>query len=174
MSDGRSGVEDRDYREIVEFLYDEADLLDARRYKEWLLSHTENIRYRMIYPNMEEGRSAPSYAKTSPLFDEDAHSLRIRVQQLSEPALTTAENPPTVTRRFVTNIRVRASDVEQQFQVASHVLVCRFRFTQPQPVFLSARREDVIERQGAGLRIAERTIRLDETVVQGTNLSFFL
>ena len=169
-----SAVTDRDYREIHEFLYDEAELLDARRYEDWLLRHDEKIRYRMIYPRMEEGRSAPTYGGTSPLFDEDAASLRIRVQQLSQPSLTTAENPPTVTRRFVTNVRVRPGDVAEQFRVTSHVLLCRFRFTEPQPVFLSARRDDRIERHASGLRITERTIRLDETVVHGTNLSFFV
>jgi 3-phenylpropionate/cinnamic acid dioxygenase small subunit len=174
LSKEPGGVTDREYREIVEFLYDEAELLDARRYEEWLTRLGETVRYRMTYPLMEEGRMAASHAKTSPLFDETASSLAIRVQQLGQPSQTIAENPPTVTRRFVTNIRVRAGDAATQFRVTSNVLLCRFRFSQPEPAFLSARREDVIEQHAAGLRVTERTIRLDESVVQGTNLSFFI
>ena len=174
MTEEASGVTDRDYREVVEFLYDEAEILDARRYEEWLALLVEDIRYRMTYPLHEEGKTAASHARTAPIFDETASSLQIRVQQMGQPSLTIAENPPTVTRRFVTNIRVRKGYESSRYRVTSHVLLCRFRFTQPQPQFLSARREDVIERGSAGLRLRERTIRLDEAVIQGTNLSFFL
>jgi PAH dioxygenase small subunit len=131
--------------ELPDELYDEAEILDARRYVEWLALLVEEIRYRMTYPLHEEGKTAASHARTAPIFDETALSLQIRVQQMGQPSLTIAE-PPTVIRRFVTNIRVRKGYESSRYRVTSPVLLCRFRFTQPQPQFLSARRENVIER----------------------------
>jgi 3-phenylpropionate/trans-cinnamate dioxygenase subunit beta len=45
-------VTDREYRKIVEFLYREAQLLDARKFPEWLALMTDEVRYRVLAPTI--------------------------------------------------------------------------------------------------------------------------
>src|SRR5262249_8992009 len=96
-----SAVDDRLFVEIQRFLFLEAGLLDRRDYGTWLTLATDDIRYRVTAPmTRDAGASAASYA----IVDEDLAGLKSRVDQISNPRLTRAENPPSMTRRVVSNI----------------------------------------------------------------------
>jgi 3-phenylpropionate/cinnamic acid dioxygenase small subunit len=108
----------------------------------------------------------------TPYFDDDADSLAIRVRQLSTPSFTIAENPPTIARHFVTNIRAARTD--EGFEALSNVLVLRVRSTEPEPAVVSARRVDLLVETPDGLRLASRLAQLDQVSVRQPNLSFFI
>lgn len=166
-------VDDATYRRILTFLYDEAELLDRHDYTAWLKTVTPDIRYRMPGRGFHDG-AAPVADFVNGYFDDDYATLAVRVDLWSRPSTTTAESPPTITRHFVTNIRVFPGGQGGSYRVTSHVLVFRVRATQSQPYFFSGRREDVLREEDGRLRLAARDILMDEAVLQSPNLSFLV
>lgn len=171
--DRQRQVDDATYRRILNFLYDEAELLDRHDYAAWLKTVTADIRYRMPGRGFHDG-AAPASDFVNGYFDDDYATLAVRVELWSRPSTTTAESPPTITRHFVTNIRAYDGPQPGTFRVTSHVLVFRVRATQSQPYFFSGRREDLLREEEGGLRLAARDILMDEAVLQSPNLSFLV
>lgn len=168
-------VDDRQYRRILNFLYDEAELFDAHRYGEWLARCVHrDIRYRMPGRGFYDGGRAPQQRFVNGYFDDDYPVLEARIDLWSKPSTTTAENPPTHVRHFVTNVRGYLGDSAGRYRVSSHVLVFRVRATEPLPHLFSARREDVLAEQDGGLRLVQRDILMDEVVLMSPNLSFLV
>jgi 3-phenylpropionate/cinnamic acid dioxygenase small subunit len=165
-------VTDREYRQLVEFLYHEAQLLDARRLAAWLELLTDDVHYRVVTPTvrmLEEQQPGQEVV----FMEEDKGSLRTRVLQLTTAAYTVAENPPSLTRRFVTNIVAVRGDDDGQFEVHSNVLLYRSRGTQLPPYLFSAQRQDGVRLVGGHLRLARRLVVLDDTVLGTRNMSVF-
>ncbi len=167
-----SDVTDHEYRQLVEFLYHEAQLLDQRQLSAWLELLTDDVVYRVVAPTvrtLEETGQAPEVL----FMDENKASLRTRVLQLSTPEYTVAENPPSITRRFVTNIFATRGAGADRFAVTSNLLLYRSRGTGQAPYMFSAQRQDALLRSGRQLHIARRSVRLDEAVFGTRNMSVF-
>ena len=167
-------VTDREYRQIVEFLYREAQLLDARKLNEWLALMTDDIRYRVMAPTvrmLEEKEQGQ--VKEVTFMDEHLGTLQTRVLQLSTPAYTVAENPPSFTRRFVTNIFVTRGTGHDHFEVSSNLLLYRSKGASLPPYLFSAERRDVVQRVDGQWRLVQRTAVLDESVIGTRNMSVF-
>ena len=113
-------MRDDTIREVEQFLFREARLLDARRFHEWLDLLTDDVRYWMPtranrYPanskaisildgsRYEEGDL--SREDELAILDEDKDSLTRRVNRL-DSGMAWAEDPPSRTRHFVSNIEV--------------------------------------------------------------------
>ena len=84
-----------------------------------------------------------------------------------------AENPPSNTRRFVTNILAVREDGANQVAVSSNLLLYRSRGGREPPYFFSAERRDILRRVDDQLQIARRLVRLDESVFGTRNMSVF-
>ena len=169
---GLTAVTDQEYRHVTEFLYYEAQLLDRRKLNAWLELLTDDIVYRVVAPTvsaLEDEDQTPEVL----FMDEDRASLRTRVLQLSTPEYTVAENPPSITRRFVTNIFATKGGRTGQFVVTSNLLLYRSRGSREAPYLFSAERQDALQRAGDRLRIARRSVRLDEAVLGTRNMSVF-
>src|SRR5260370_19054107 len=84
--------------EIAEFLYREAELLDERRYADWLTLLADDIRYWMpMRRNVkfgEEGREFTREATDIAWFDEGKDTLTRRVRQI-ETGIHWAQEPQT-------------------------------------------------------------------------------
>ena len=90
------------YIEIQRFLFLErpACSIDATT-RAWLALTTEDIHYRVTAAVARDaGVKAVDYA----IIDENLVGLKSRIEQISKSALTRAENPPSLTRRVVSNI----------------------------------------------------------------------
>jgi 3-phenylpropionate/cinnamic acid dioxygenase small subunit len=155
--------------EAAAFLYDEAALLDARRYEDWLALLTDDVRYRVSALAVRElGEQPQTYA----ILDEDAATLRRRILQIGNPRLTYTENPPSFTRRFVSNVRARVEP--DGLAVTSYVLLYRKGVAMTEAVLYAGVREDRIRRTAEGLRLAARAVVLDTDVIPTHNLSTLL
>ncbi len=167
-------VDDREYRQIHEFLDDEVEALDSRDYDGWLTMLTPDIRYvappRGFYERGRERR----IGLENPYLDETIGSLQIRINQQKEAVNTVAENPYTFVRRFVTSVRARRAPVAGEYRVVSNALVVRTRPTDQVPQLVSARREDVLRRVDGQLKLAARTVYFDHNVFHTGNLAFFV
>ena len=172
MTQSTQDVTDREYRQIVEFLYTEAQLLDARQLDTWLDLLTDDVHYRVVAPTvrlLEEQQPEQVVV----FMEEDKGSLRTRVLQLTTAAYTVAENPPSFTRRFVTNILATREGDAGPFTVLSNVFVYRSRGAQLPPYLFCAQRQDGIRLVNDHPRLARRLVRLDETVLGTRNMSIF-
>src|SRR5688572_11640103 len=95
-------------REIEQFLYEEAELLDDRRLHDWLALLTDDIRYRMPTRDnrvrREQSKELSGETEMA-YFDDDKRTLVQRVKRL-DTGLAWAEDPPSRTRHLVTNVRI--------------------------------------------------------------------
>jgi 3-phenylpropionate/cinnamic acid dioxygenase small subunit len=166
-------------REIEDLLYAEADLLDERRYNEWLELFTDDVRYWM--PLRKNVRWHDREADTSPQdevgwLDDDKETLIKRVKQL-ETGIHWAEEPLSRVSHAITNIRmaekVDALDEGQSLTVKSHFFVYRNRL-EDETDLLVGRREDTLRRVNGELKIARRKILIEQSVLMAKNLTVFL
>lgn len=166
-------------REILEFLYREAELLDEGRYQEWLSLTTEDILYQVPVRLTRERPPEGGYGGVSERMfhlDEDRTSLEMRVARL-ETGFAWAEEPPSRLRHFVTNVRLgepRSTERGEEVEVRSNLLVFRSRWDQPEYTILSAERRDLLRRENGTWKLARRVVILDQSTLPTHNLSFFL
>jgi ethylbenzene dioxygenase beta subunit len=166
-------------REILDFLYREAALLDEGRYREWLSLLTEDVVYRVPVRLTRERPPQGGYggiAEEMLHMDEDRVSLEMRVARL-ETGFAWAEDPPSRLRHFVTNVRVGQplkTDRGEEVEVRSYLLLFRSRWDKPDFTFLSAERQDLLRRENGSWKLARRLVILDHSTLPTHNLSFFL
>jgi len=155
-----------------QFLVEEEALLDAADYAGWLGLLTDDIRYLMpVRVTTARGAGFDSLPDMAH-FDEDMYALRKRVQRLATEHAW-AEDPPSRTRHFVTNVRTFRNGTGT-LRVESAVLMFRSRGDTRAADLLSAGRTDLLLETSAGLRLARREITVDESVLRTQNLAVFL
>lgn len=162
-----------EYGEVQGFLFEEAALLDARLHHRWLELLTDDIAYRMPVRVTVAHEIRGSVLDDMDHFDEDRYSLEKRVARFdTEHAWT--EDPPSRTRRFVSNIRVFGGEADDQLLVVSYLLLFRSRGDIATPDLVSCERHDVLRRVDGTLRLARREVLVDESVLRTQNLAVFL
>lgn len=159
--------------ECETFLYHEAELLDDGRLREWLGLLAEDIDYRVPRRvTRERGAEGSDFSRDSYLYREDYGTLSTRVKRL-EKEYAWAENPPTRTRRLVSNVRVTEGG-EDQCELRNNLLLFRNERDRQGHDLIACEREDTLRRTSDGFELSERTVYLDQTVFPSKNLSFFL
>lgn len=161
-------------REVEQFLYAEAELLDQRRFEEWLDLFTEDARYWMpMRRNVKTGdheREITREGEEISWFDEGKETLIQRVQQL-RTGIHWAEEPQSRVCHMVSNVQVLRDD-GQEVAVKSRFLVYRSRL-ETETDFFVGKREDILRRVDGGWKIARRAIFLDQNVLLAKNLTIF-
>ena len=157
--------------EVEEFLFMEADLLDSRRYDEWLECLSEDIHYWMPIRRTTTAREIErEFTKPGGMafFDDDKKVLAMRVQRMAV-GRAWAEDPPSRTRRLITNIRILNYDGEE-VTVASNFELYRTRLNSEEDSWIG-RREDKLRCVDDGFKLSQRHIYLEQTVILSQNLS---
>ena len=161
-------------QEVEEFLYQEAELLDERRYEEWLDLFTEDTQYwmpmRRNVPADEPEREFTREGADVNWFDEGKDTLTRRVKQILT-GVHWAEQPPSRICHIVSNVQILEAGPDE-IRVKSRFLLYRNR-VETETDFLVGKREDLLRRVDGGLRIARRKIVLDQNVLLAKNLTFF-
>lgn len=158
-------------REVEQFLYREARLLDDGRFYEWLDLFSEDAIYWM--PTRQTTASRENGVRKEgelPLFEDDKGFLTARVQRL-DTGLAHAEQPPTRTRHFIANVEIIKEEGDE-LEVHANLLVFQSRLERTE-CFYVGKREDRLRRVGGELRIARRKIVLDQTLLPRTLSIFF-
>lgn len=157
------------YGDIVEFLYREAELLDAYHFREWLALFADDVRYLMPVRTTQFRAKGAGFHDVA-FFDDNLVSLRTRIERL-QTEFAWAETPPSRTRHFITNVLAEPGAAANEFAVRSNFMITRTRADHGHQMF-TGWREDVLRRDATGgFKIAHRRILVDETVITGTNLS---
>ena len=160
--------------ELTEFLYREAEMLDERRYEEWLDLFTEDARYwlplRRNMKSTELERENSSESSGISWFDEGKETLTGRVRQI-QTGVHWAEEPLSRVCHIVSNVQVlKATSAE--VMVKSRILVYRNRL-QDETDFFVGKREDLLRRVNRQWKIARRKIILDQNVLLSKNITIF-
>lgn len=159
--------------DVERFLAHEAELLDERRFEQWLDLLDDEVRYWMpIARNVHFEQPEREYTEPSEAnwFDEGKDTLRKRVQQI-EGGDHWAEEPRSRTTHIVANVRVEnASDGE--VTVKSRFVVYACRLAHDVDLFVG-KRVDVLRRVQGSWKILRRTIYLDQSVLLSRNLTTF-
>jgi ethylbenzene dioxygenase beta subunit len=171
MTDSREiAVGSEQYAQIVGWFYREAELLDAANEREWLETMvSKEVVYQVPLRQTVERARGTGFSEKTFHLDENYGSLMTRVVR-NESGVAWAEDPPSRTRHFVTNIRVCELD-PGKLGVKSNLLLYRTRRDQTQPQLLSGERQDVLRVEDGSLRLVRRTILLDLTVIETHNLA---
>ena len=177
-------------REVEQFLYREARLLDSRRFAEWLEMLTEDIRYWMptrsnrypvnskaitILDGSRYEEQEVSGEDELAIMEETKDSLERRVARL-DTGMAWAEDPPSRTRHIITNIEVEpldsGADSSNEMRVYSNFVMYRSRGEVDQDFYVGSR-DDVLRRQAGQLQISYRKIVLEQNVLLAKNVSNF-
>src|SRR5712672_4209964 len=96
-------------QDVAEFLYREADLLDERRYEEWLALLADDIRYWMpMRRNVKFGEGEREFTRAGTdiaWFDEGKDTLTRRVRQI-QTGIHWAEEPVSRISHLITNVQL--------------------------------------------------------------------
>ncbi len=160
--------------EVEQFYYHEAALLDGRRYRDWLALFTPDTNYWMPLRRTKTSKDldkefTPRGAMA--LFDDDYEMLASRVKKL-ETGYAWSEDPPSRTRHLVTNLRI-VSAAGDDLEAHTNFHLYRTRLNSEEDSWIG-HREDKLRRVGGALRIASRSIFLEQTVLLSPNLSNFI
>lgn len=165
--------------DIEDFLYAEADLLDDRRFRDWLELFTDDVSYFMpIRRNVKFGQHAER-ENTRPghgisWFDEDKWTLGKRVDQILT-GVHYAEEPLSRVTHMVSNVQilgVHDDGPHREIDVRCRFLVYQNR-VEYETYFFVGKRTDRLRLTEDGWKIARREILLDQNILLAKNLTTF-
>ncbi len=179
-------MEEEVMREIEQFLYREARLLDDRQFHQWVDLFTDDVRYWIPlrsnrYPAISKAisiRDGSRYEEEDlskedelAIMDETKESLERRIARL-DTGMAWAEDPPSRTRHLISNIEVHPGEQASELKVYSNFIMYRNRAERDQDFYVGSR-EDVLRRVESAWKIAYRKIILDQNVLLAKNVSNF-
>jgi len=139
--------------EMEEFLMQECQLLDERRFREWMGLFAEDGTYWV--PAVPDQASPFDQAS---LFYDDRELMKTRMERLEHPRIH-VQTPPSRTAHLVGNIRLeQANESTNEFVVGSTVIMVEYR-DEHQRVF-AGRQHHRLRREGEGLRIVQKRVDL--------------
>jgi 3-phenylpropionate/cinnamic acid dioxygenase small subunit len=160
--------------EVERFFSAEAELLDERRFDEWLELLHEDVRYWMpIARNVRFDQAEHEYTRAGTeanWFDEGKDILRKRIQQI-QGGDHWAEEPRSRTTHLVANVRVEATD-GSDVSTKCRFVVYTNRLDHDFELFVG-KRADVLRRDGDRLKVLRRAIYLDQSVLFSRSLTTF-
>jgi 3-phenylpropionate/cinnamic acid dioxygenase small subunit len=172
--------------DVEQFLFREAHLLDECRFQEWLNLFTDDVRYWMPSMSRHYGASSKAFAPLDrergdlqdfsgehelAILDETRDSLARRIARF-DSGMAWAEEPPSSTCRFISNVIVDEGDSNGELIVRSKFILYRTR-SELERDFYIGRRHDVLRPAGGTWKIAYRKILLPQSVLAAKNVSNF-
>jgi PAH dioxygenase small subunit len=156
---------------VQDFLVAEAELLDHRRFEDWLALWTDDATY-FVPVRMSRKMPHPDVSDDIGLFDDTKRSLTLRVRRLGTD-VAWAEDPPSFTRRFVTNFRIEP-ERHGEVQVRDYLLLYRSRGDGGTHDLVSGEREHVLRVVDGGFLLSRRRVVVDQASLGTKNLGVFL
>ena len=160
--------------------YHEADLLDDRRFRDWLDILADDISYFMpIRRNVKFGQHAARentrLGEGISWFDEDKWTLTKRVEQILT-GVHYAEEPLSRISHMVSNVQIKAvrPDLAQpaEVDVTSRFLVYQNRVEYETYTFVG-RRNDTLRATQGSWKVAKREILLEQNILHAKGLTMF-
>jgi p-cumate 2,3-dioxygenase subunit beta len=144
--------------DVEDFLYTEAELLDAWELDDWLALYTADARY--VVPCTNDPAGDPS--RDLVLIDDNRLRMQARVERLNSRKAH-REYPHSNTRHLVTNVRLGPVDADE-LPVRASFTVWRFRGGRETSYVGGYHYRLVLE--GTDLRIRSKRVVLDMTALR--------
>lgn len=166
--------------DIEATFFKEADLLDERKFDDWLELFSDDLKYRMPIARNLSARDIDREYLSGKLdvqwMDEGKATLAMRVAQIKTGSHW-AEEPPSRTAHVVTNVRVIEAmpslESADEATTSCRFIVYRNRGSDQEDTLIG-RRMDRLRRHQGEWQICERTILIAHSVLLSGNLSFFI
>jgi len=150
-STARTSAIDRSVFET--FLFDEARLLDERRFREWMALFADDGTYWV--PAVADQDSPFNQVS---LFYDDRDLMKTRVDRLEHPRIH-IQDPPSRTAHLIGNVILDAADdARGEYTVSSTVIMVEYR-EDDQRVF-AGRQVHTLRRSADGFRIVRKRVNL--------------
>jgi len=159
--------------EFEQWLYDEAQLLDDIQFDEWFDLMHPSLRYQMPVRVNKEGVERPDYSTEMFTFNDDIELLKLRVERLKTD-YAWAEIPPSRTRRYVSNVRVKDYVEGTNAVIKSYLLIYRSRSTDIHHDLISGERNDEFVFEEGKWKLSKRVFIVDQTTINTRNLAIFI
>lgn len=162
------------HHEIEQFLFEEAELLDSRRYHQWFELLADDLEYWMpIRSTRAKGDEQSEFTRLGEgaFFDDDKPLIHERIRKL-DTGYSWSEDPPSRTRRILSSIRIVEKRSGDEFLVSCNFLVYRSRLAHDEDLW-AGKREDLLRRKNGQLQIARRHIFIDQVSLGSKNISIF-
>ena len=160
--------------EVEDFLFREAELLDERRFEDWLALLADDIHYfAPLVRNRRFGDWDSEYTREDAdlnWFDEGKFELEQRVKQIMT-GQHWCEEPISRTTHMVSNLQVE-EEPDDLIRVRCRFIVSRNRNESDVDLWVG-KREDRLRRSADSFQIASRRIFLDQNVLAAKNLTTF-
>lgn len=167
-------------QEVHEFLCAEADMLDERRYEEWLDLLTDDISYWVpMRRNVQFGHwdtENTRQGRDMNWFDEGKATLRLRIKQITSGVHWVEEPSPRVSRMISNVHAIQATpslEEPEEVSVKYRILIYRNRLEDSTDIF-AGKREDVLRKVDGEWKICKRTMLLDQSVLLAATMPFVL
>jgi 3-phenylpropionate/cinnamic acid dioxygenase small subunit len=157
--------------ECSQWLNAEAQIFDENRMQDWVALLHPEIEYCLPVRITRERDAGLGFSEASFHMYEDYGSLTTRVDRL-DTDYAWSENPPSRTRRFVSNVRVSHAEGDA-LAVTSNLLVYRGRLDDPRHDLIVGERHDLLVPGPDGLQLRRRRILLDHATLPTKNLALF-
>lgn len=156
------------------FLVEEAQALDERDFDAWLGMLAPDVVYQVPVTSTEARGKRSGKPGAMDHYHDDFYSLKARIERF-RTNFAWAEDPPSRTRRLLSNVCAYAGDVPDEIQVRSSFLLFRSRGDLRGPDFVCGARTDLLRRvDDRTLLLRARKVMLDESVLRTQNLAMFL
>ena len=151
--------------EAEDLLYREARLLDERQYSRWLEMFSPDGTYWI--PANHDGTDPGR--EISLVFD-DAHRLRDRIARLGS-GLAHAQNPPSKTKRLISNVEINETDAETTMVISAFIL---YELRRGKERVFAGRYEHRLKRIDGQWKIASKKVVLVNNNEVIDNLTFIV
>lgn len=155
----------------TDWLNRESALLDDQRLRDWFdLLHPE-LEYRVPVRITRERENGAGFSELAFHLDENYESMEVRVDRFLTD-FAWAEDPPSRTRRIVSNVRVEAAE-SGSYEVRSNFLLYRGRLDAAEADLLAGERRDLLLSDEGAFKLRKREVRLDHSTIPSKNLGLF-
>lgn len=170
----RVKASDPAYGDILDFLNDEAALLDDDKHREWLSLLSDDAIYLMPARKTVYRRDGRGFDSDNFHFNDNRMTLDLRVRRSVEVPSAFDRDPAPRIRRQISNVVVYEGANADEYAVTSTIVLFRNRFDNPHFDILPAKREDIIRKTADGLKLAKRTVLLDQAALGASYLNVFM
>jgi 3-phenylpropionate/cinnamic acid dioxygenase small subunit len=155
-------------REIEDFLYREAHMLDEHRLEDWLNLFTQDAEYLVPLREYVQGNVPPA---GHPIIRDDKPMLTVRVRK-DATGYSHTEIPVSMTCHIISNVVVDEGPGPGEVEALSAFTVRQARKLRDE-AWWSGRRRDRLRRVDGGWKIARREVYLDATILpRGISIFF--
>lgn len=155
-------------REVEDFLYREAHMLDEHRLEDWLDLFTEDAEYLVPLREYVQGDVPPA---GHPIIKDDKQMLTVRVRK-DATGYSHVEIPVSMTCHLISNVVIEEGPDPDEAEVLSAFAVRQVRKLRDE-AWWTGRRRDRLRRVDGGWKIARREVHLDATVLPRGIAVFF-